>query len=332
MVCHSPLKGIYLPDGSGTMAKSKYSKHDFLIPCGKCLGCRFEGARQKAVRADHERQMHGRSCFLTLTYRESDLPYPPSLSKVTMQLFNKRLRMRFSRGLEYFDRKGDPQVLVISEGIRIFYVGEYGGRMFGGKGKREVHPHYHGIYFGCDFPDKKFYKKNKRGDKLYTSDILSELWPYGSATIGSVNFDSAGYCARYSVKKINGAAAVEHYTWIDKKTGEFHLLESEFCEMPRGKLGGLGKPWFDKYGMTDVYNSDCVVIKGVETKPPRYYDNLLKRKDEVLFDSIKKARFDKYKKPELTEQELAAEKAVLEAKARLLYRSIDKSDSNLGAI
>lgn len=330
MPCYHPLKGRYCPDGSGEMCKSKYVKHDFLIPCGTCLGCRFEGARQKAVRADHERQMHKHSCFLTLTYRESDLPSPPSLSKRTMQLFNKKLRVGFARGFDFIDRQGDLCAYVVSEGIRIMHVGEYGGTMFGGKGKREVHPHYHLLVFGCDFPDKKFHKFNKRGDRIYTSKILDGMWPYGHATIGEVTFESAGYCARYSLKKINGVKKAEHYRWLDKKTGVIHDLLPEFCEMPRGKLGGLGAPWFDKFA-TDVYPSDNVIVNGVPTKPPRYYDLRLKQRNEVLFDSIKKARLDKYKKPEETPERLLVMEAVHAQKASLLYRSVDKSDSTLGA-
>ena len=39
-----------------------------LIPCGTCIGCQLERARQWAMRCVHEAQMHERNSFVTLTY------------------------------------------------------------------------------------------------------------------------------------------------------------------------------------------------------------------------------------------------------------------------
>ena len=44
------------------------------VPCGQCMACRLERARQWAVRCVHEAQMHKDNCFLTLTYRDGCVP------------------------------------------------------------------------------------------------------------------------------------------------------------------------------------------------------------------------------------------------------------------
>lgn len=112
---------------------------------------------------------------------------------------------------------------------------------------------------------------------MYISNELQQLWPYGFSTIGDVTFESAAYCARYVMKKVTGEAAVDHYNYVDKETGEIIEIAPEYCTMSRGrKTGdGLGGSWFRKY-KSDVYPHDYVVVRDkIKVKPPRYYDTLL---------------------------------------------------------
>lgn len=59
------------------------------VPCGRCIGCKIERARQWGVRGTHEKQTSTASCFLTLTirnasYRPEDLDaYRQQLSLLT---------------------------------------------------------------------------------------------------------------------------------------------------------------------------------------------------------------------------------------------------------
>lgn len=215
------------------------------LPCGQCIGCRLEKARQWAVRCMHEAQMHENNCFITLTYNDYNLPRNGSLKLKDFQLFMKRLRKKFGSG------------------IRFFHCGEYGEGVQDGE---EVgRPHYHALLFNFDFEDKKVYTQ-KDGYKTYTSETLSGLWPYGYSVIGEVNFDSAGYVARYSLKKISGEKATSHYR--GKKP--------EYCTMSRRP--GIGKKWFDKYRY-EVYPLDRVNVRGVDSKPPRFYDNQMQKED-----------------------------------------------------
>ena len=127
------------------------------LPCGKCMGCRLERSRQWAMRCMHEAQMHEDNCFITLTYRPDDLPKDGSLNKKHFQDFMKRFRHRYS------DTK-----------IRYYMCGEY-GEDFG-------RPHYHACIFGFDFPDKVHWK-TFNGCKLFTSEILEDLWSFGFCTV-----------------------------------------------------------------------------------------------------------------------------------------------------
>jgi len=210
------------------------------------------------MRCEHERQLHARSCFITLTYNDEWLPEDWSLDVSVFQRFMKRLRNRFGSG------------------IRFFHCGEYGDR-YG-------RPHYHAIIFGMDFDDKREHKTEKNGTILYTSKILSSLWAdpdtgltYGHAIIGDVTFESSAYVARYILKKINGDMADEHYQFCCPKTGVFYDRKPEYTTMSRRP--GIGKGWFDKYH-SDVYPRDFVVIRGKQMRPPKFYD----RQYEILTD------------------------------------------------
>ena len=60
-----------------------------LLPCGQCMECRINKAREWSVRLVHEAKMHERSSFLTLTYNDDQLPVDNSLYYPHVQKFLK---------------------------------------------------------------------------------------------------------------------------------------------------------------------------------------------------------------------------------------------------
>lgn len=156
------------------------------------------------------------------------------------------------------------------------------GAEYGTENKR---PHFHACIFGWDFPDRLYFKRSPSGEKLYTSRTLEQLWPYGFSTIGEVTFQSAAYIARYCVAKVTGDAAKIHYRREDEK-GEYHLTP-EYNRM--SLKPAIGKTWLEKY-KNDVYNHDHVVVNGVPSTPPKYYDKLLKRWDSDKLEELKEER------------------------------------------
>lgn len=255
------------------------------LPCGQCIGCRLERSRQWAVRCVHESQLYESNCFITLTYRDECLPPGGSLVKEDFQRFMKRLRKEYG------------------EGIRYFHCGEYGEKF--------SRPHYHACLFNFDFADRVLFK-DRGGVRLYVSESLSRLWPFGFATVGDVTFESAAYVARYITKKITGDQADNHYG------GRL----PEYITMSRRP--GIGKPWLEKFS-SDVYPSDHVVLRGRVMRPPKYYDGVFELTDPETFRSVVRKRLAAIQSSEWnqTPDRLAVREAVQLAKFRMLKRGYE---------
>jgi hypothetical protein len=280
-----------------------YDDLEVQIPCGQCIGCRLERSRQWAVRCMLEASCYDENCFLTLTYDDDHLPDDRSLHVEHFQLFMKRLRKKFGSG------------------IRFFHCGEYGDQF--------SRPHYHALIFNFDFPDKKPHSKNHDGIVLYTSDLLSDLWPFGYVLIGAVTFESAAYVARYVTKKITGKAAkavddagLLPYEQLDPLTGEVLSLRPEYVTMSRRP--GIGKPWLDKW-QSDVYPNDYVVVNGKPTKPPKFFDSQYEVAYPSDFARIKGARIRaaEARTGDLTQDRLDAGEKIKSQQTQQLKRSFE---------
>lgn len=162
------------------------------VPCGHCVACRIARSREWAIRILHETEFWESSCFVTLTYRDEDLPPNGSLERDALTKYFKRLRKDLG------DRK-----------IKYYACGEYGdtyGR-----------PHYHAIIFGLNaLKDKK---------------IIESNWPYGWVKVGGVSYDSARYVAGYVQKKLYGKESKQYedrgilppFSRISKGVGERYV-------------------------------------------------------------------------------------------------------------
>ncbi len=299
MACFSPLTGYRPIDGSSKLtfiAADGFVDTATKIACGQCRGCRLETARQWAVRCMHEAQMHERNCFLTLTYSDENLPADQSINVRHWQLFAKR--MRFWQG---------P--------FRFYHCGEYG--------EQTNRPHYHALIFGLDFfEDRQLHKITKGGHNLYTCEALDELWKQGHVYIGELTQQSASYCARYSMKKLNGDQADEQYgERVCQDTGLIeHYRARPYSTMSRKP--GIGSTWFDKYH-SDLYPSDNCVTGGNKGRVPRYYDSLLEKTNpEQLEELKKKRRIRAIKHADNNDQHrLTVREKVLERKIKSLSRN-----------
>lgn len=141
------------------------------------------------------------------------------------------------------------------------------------------------------FPDRRFHKITKAKEKIYVSPLLDRLWGFGFASVGDVTFGSAAYVARYHVKKAGSVVGDADY--VNPDTGE--VLAREYVTMSRGAgrndpdprfRRGLGSGWFEKYH-SDVYPQDARVIKGIDTKPCKFYDSLYEAQDPAGFQAVK---------------------------------------------
>lgn len=196
----------------------------------------------------HESSLYEDNSFVTLTYSPEHLPKNGSLDVSHYQNFMKRLRKSLA-----------------PKQVRYYHCGEYGENL--------GRPHYHSILFNHAFPDKKYFS-GQGSNKIYTSETLSQIWPFGFSVVGDVSFDSAAYVARYVTKKVTGENAHEFY-------GE---KKPEYSTMSRRP--GIGRGWYDKY-KGDVYPKDRVIINGKPTRPPRFYDNQLASQDPAQLALLK---------------------------------------------
>lgn len=266
MVCYSPLSGFRSSTKNENGRRPvffvrKRGREDgepVTLACGQCIGCRLERSRQWAVRCLHESKLYKENCFITLTYSREFMPNDRSLSVKDFQLFMKRLRKRFGKG------------------IRFFHCGEYGPKL--------GRPHYHALIFNFDFPDKKPWDKNELGHEIFTSKILAELWGKGFTTLGALTFESAAYCARYALKKITGRQQIDHYAYVDAETGEYWDRKPEYCTMSRRP--GIGRGHLEKF-LDDVYPSDFVIVNGKKARPPRFYDSIYEVMDPLGLEETK---------------------------------------------
>lgn len=270
------------------------------VPCGQCIGCRLERSRQWAIRCVHEAQLHEENSFITLTYDNENLPPDKSLHVDHFQKFMKRLRKRFGPN------------------IRFFHCGEYGEKF--------ARPHYHACLFNFDFRDKKLWKE-VRGNKLYVSKSLEELWPFGFSTIGDVTFESAAYVARYITKKVTGKNAKDHYELM-LPDGELVSRKPEYVTMSRRP--GLASAWFQKYS-SDVYPSDFIVMREKKIKPPKYYDRLYEHTypEEIAEIKIKRKTLAKKHFANNTPERLEVRETIQNEKFKMLKRSYENETENL---
>lgn len=270
--------GHYFPSSSTRIHPNtkKIYKEFIDVPCGKCISCRLNLAKQWSDRCLLEAKYHDSNYFVTLTYNDDNCPYNKyedengeihfcqTLRKRDFQLFIKRLRKQ----LDIDDR---PK-------IKYLACGEYGSNT-----KR---PHYHAIIFGLKLDDLKYHSRTKKGCNIYTSSYLEKLWPYGFVSIGEATHDSMGYVARYTTKKIN---------LQDKDIYDKLNIEKEFLLSSKRPAIGLryledNQEKFIKYGKVYVSTADGSVNIGtnkyfnrkLDSFNPDYADIREKRRLEAI--------------------------------------------------
>lgn len=248
-MCTSPRNASYNPDGSINFSQKKHTRQfvPFQLPCGKCTECLLERARDWSIRSIHESKMHAQNAFITLTYAPEHMPPDGKLRYLDFQLFMKRLR----------DLTGPN--------VGFFMCGEYG--------EETQRPHYHACIFGYDFPDKILNRENRHGDQIWTSEILSNLWGLGITELGSVTQKSAGYVARYILKKQDPNAPQGF-----QKMSRQHAIGKRYVEQ-----------W---YKDIFVYAKGSVILDdGTKAKVPRYYEKWLKKNHpEIWIDYVTKTK------------------------------------------
>jgi len=311
MPCHYPIpaRHYFDPDYTSKWQVNFKSKEpsNIEISCGQCIGCRLEKAKEWALRCTHEAQVYGdENAFITLTYDDHNLPDDATLVKEHWQKFIRSLRKK------------------TKQKIRYYMCGEYGNictahdRYISEPVKDKIkcttcttgRPHYHAILFGYKFPDA-YYWTTRNGNRIYRSASLENTWYQGHSEIGSVNFQSAGYIARYTLKKQTGDRAENHY---NGKLPEYTNMSLR---------PGIGKIWYEK-NKTDLFPHDYAILpNGSKTAVPAYYRQLLEKEDPELYEQLKLQRLEKARdNPDNTPERRADFAEIQNLRAQKLKRTL----------
>lgn len=327
----NPYTKLRFSPPEGKQAKNYY---EIKVPCGWCLECRLKKARDWSTRCYLENKMHENSCFVTLTYDNKHLPYKdgePSLRIEDIQNFFKRLKKKYP----------DKQILR-------FWAGEYG--------EKRGRPHYHAIIFGYKPTDlEKLRKPSNRGYTVYNSAELRKIWGMGHIVIGNVTAESAGYVARYTMKKAGikpekrdwrtWTVNKDWYNWKkNHKPEDWHKNPfrtwdkpekkgriKERCNSSKRPAIGLTS-WllnmqeYKKNGMIPVYANGKVQMR---TLPPYFIKKWKEEDYEAAYDfcykqqtKFEREHIDMLKKTHQTEEEWRMRQTEkLHKKTRLLKRN-----------
>lgn len=193
--------------------------------------------------------------------------------------------------------------------IRYYMGGEYG--------EENKRPHYHAIIFNKDWADRKYFKTTGSGEKVYTSAELERLWPWGYSGTGDATFEMAAYIARYCLAKRTGKEAEAHYRREDEN-GIYQQIP-EYNKM--SNRPGIGADWI-KFFKQDVYTDDYVIIRGKESRTPKYYDKIFNRINEETMARFKEEReWTAYQhREDNTQERLNVKEQVQQAKLNALLR------------
>lgn len=308
MPCYHPLAAWYAKDWNPESGKRPitfdvnlgFKDRPVSVPCGRCIGCRLERARVWAVRCMHEASLWDSNLFVTLTYDDDCVPRDGTLRPEDMVKFLKRLR--FFRSFRRLNAKTNRFRRVYPP-LRYLQCGEYGETTF--------RPHHHALLFNCDFDDKRRVRIWDSDNPVWESQKLNELWGFGSCKIGSVSFESAGYVARYALKKVIGDGATD---WYAGRIPEY---------MTMSRRPGIGDGWFRKYG-SQVYPRDELVVNGKRCKSFRFYDDRYSKVDPVSFKEVKmQRRLAAVSDVDSTGKRLIVREIVKESAIALLTRDLE---------
>lgn len=171
------IDAIRLPPYVSFRNGNYYLTKSIELPCGHCIGCTLDKAKEWATRIYLESKQHALYYFTTLTYNEQHYHEKRDFKR-DLQLFMKRLRKNTGEEIRYFAQ---------------FEHGEHTGR-----------GHYHIILFFNKEPNDKyrFLKRNANHD-YYSSEQIQKAWQMGNdvTVISREPNEAINYVSRYCLKK-----------------------------------------------------------------------------------------------------------------------------------
>lgn len=258
--------------------------------------------------------MHENNCFITLTYSDEKLE-SPKLIYSHFQKFIKDLRNHL---LDDLQKKIFPKIELRNERRKLwnqlskqtrdqlYSTIQISSLQTGEYGDEKKRPHWHAIIFNWKPSDLTKAGQNALGDTIYHSKFVDTLWGRNDAKLAptqivEVTLKSAGYVARYALKKMA------------------HDVESrdEYKPIPRRSCkNAIGKSYYEKF-WPDMFNYGQCLEDGKSFPIPRYYEKLHKKiRPEEWKRYVTQVKSEQIKKAEAKEAKIS-----LEEKKRNFKRS-----------
>ena len=241
------------------ICKKPFIRSNTITPfgCGQCLPCRIKHRRTWAHRITLESFLHSSNCFVTLTYKDLELPATldglMTLDKADVQKFIKKLR-----------KKVNPKK------IRYFYCGEYGDKT--------QRPHYHLALYGLG---------------MEHTGLITDTWDKGHVMVGDLTIDSANYIAKYVTKKMTNPNNRQVEEWLHGRSPEFAHMSLK----PGIGAGTIKKIARDTYGLLPDGEVPRILKHGRKNLPlGRYLRTLLTRELGLDEESEKSKNIKNYSK------------------------------------
>lgn len=213
----------------------------FQIGCGRCLDCLQLHKIEWVHRIQDEASLYDDNAFITLTYAKGSNA-ETEVSKNHVQIFLRELR----RAL--YPRK-----------IRYYFCGEYGS-----KGKRA---HYHAVIFNFSFPDRKYFKRDKKGFFVYRSQFLESIW--NERFIPGAGFSAVSNVCDKTLEYVTKDMQKMQKLPVNPLTGDPRPSPFVLMSLKPG-IGAAAAP-------SDVPSDGRIWHDGKSVLLPRYYKKLLKR-------------------------------------------------------
>lgn len=262
------------------------------IPCQNCYACKLNKSAEWATRNILETLDHEHNYFITLTYDDYNLPIPERMEieqpmeDGTILKYNIENDGTWIEGClipdhiekfikdirNYFNYRG-------IQNIRYFYCGEYG--------ETTHRPHYHILLYGLpmDLSQNYSYHIDKNYKEHWKNPIIDKFWPYGMHDIANIEWSSAAYVSRYTMKKI----------FDEPKSNILYAQEGKIKEYVRmSNRPGIGMKYYKEHSL-DIYKNDEMIMKTVKGntgsfKPPKSFDKLFKEEYPEEWKKIEKKR------------------------------------------
>lgn len=296
MRCTSPKTVWTNPDGGRpifNLWSGVSPGREFLIGCGRCLGCQLDRSSSWATRATHEARYFDRNCFVTLSWRDEAMPSNPAEARYELRKFQARFRAEFGAGKRFF---GCMEL-----------------------GERFSRPHAHFIVYGEDFKEAcRPLGSSKSRNPLWTNPVLDRIWPFGFAWVGEFTSDSAAYVARYVVKKAGQPAVVSLAHPVTGELADWPTVYRPFYPL----RPALGVRFLEEFS-EDVW-SGLRARGGARVPTPRAYSKRLKVVDPDRYEQLVEDRIQamtaKRDVSEESPQRMEAKAEVMRAKLNFFTR------------